>query len=156
MPLTGIGRILPANQFLERRQDGSFVGLAVASRKRRRRFRTNETGGGRFPCVCKRCRAALPNAVQNTLDFPEPPAGVRLHGWPATNGGRPQGPPRQQPRPAGSLCGGGQPVEIIFTARAHRQNQKLRRVVGVSGENQFLQRGQLGFPRLQYQQHFRA
>ena len=37
---------------------------------------------------------------------------------------------------------GCQPVEILFVPRAQRQDEKLRCVVGVLGENQFFQRGE--------------
>ena len=49
-----------------------------------------------------------------------------------------------------------QPIKVSFIARAHWQNDKLRRVVGMFGEDQFLQRGQLRFLRLQNQQHLRT
>jgi len=42
---------------------------------------------------------------------------------------------------AGDLVGR-QPLKILFVPRAQRQDDKLRRVVGVLGKNQFLQRGQ--------------
>lgn len=49
-----------------------------------------------------------------------------------------------------------QPVEIFFIPRAQGQNQKLRRVVRMPGENQFFQRGQLGLLRFKDQQNFRS
>jgi hypothetical protein len=44
--------------------------------------------------------------------------------------------------PPKSFCGSDQPIEIFLVARAQGQDQKLRRVVRMSGENQFFQRGQ--------------
>ncbi len=42
-----------------------------------------------------------------------------------------------------------QPRQILAVAGGQRQRHKLRRVVGMPGEDEFFQRGQLGFRRLE-------